>query len=147
MSADKSQPKRSDYFHFYELDTRWSDNDIYGHVNNVVYYSYFDSAVNRYLIEQGELDIHGGSVIGIVVSSHCHYHSALAYPDKIEAGLKVDRLGNSSVHYGVGIFKRGHHLASAHGQFVHVFVDRETRRPIPIPDTIRSAFTALLKSE
>lgn len=147
MSTDKSQPQRANYFHFYELDTRWSDNDIYGHVNNVVYYSYFDSAVNRYLIEEGGLNIHAASIIGLVVSSHCHYHAALAYPDKLEAGLRVDRLGNSSVHYGVGIFKRGHHMASAHGQFVHVFVDRETRRPVSIPDPIRSALAALVKSD
>jgi len=145
MSTDKSQPQRNDYQHFYELDTRWNDNDIYGHVNNVVYYSYFDSAVNRYLIEAGGLDIHDGGVIGLVVSSHCHYHAPLAYPDKLEAGLRVDRLGNSSVHYGVGIFKRGHHLASAHGQFVHVFVDRASRRPVPMPEPLRAALAALIR--
>ena len=101
------RPQRNDYKVFYPIDTRWSDNDVYGHVNNVVYYSYFDSAANRYLIEQGGLDINDGAVVGFVVSSGCEYYSPVAYPDALEAGLRVDRLGNSSVRYGIAIFKRG----------------------------------------
>lgn len=132
-------PQRSDYRHFSTITTRWKDNDIYGHVNNVTYYAYFDSAANRYLIEHGGLDIHNDPVFGIVVESQCRYHAPIAYPDAIEAGLRVDRLGNSSVTYGIGIFPQAGDAAAANGHFVHVFVDRETRRPVAIPASIRAA--------
>jgi len=111
MSEKKAVGRRTDYLHFQPISTRWSDNDIYGHVNNVAYYSYFDSVANHFLISEGGLDIHEGEIIGLVVSSGCHYHAALAYPDKLEAGLRVNRLGNSSVEYGLAIFREGEEMA------------------------------------
>jgi acyl-CoA thioester hydrolase len=141
-----SQPQhlRSDYRHFQPITTRWHDNDLYGHVNNVVYYSYFDSAVNTYLIEVGELDIHAGEVIGLVVSSSCDYFASIAFPERIEVGLRVGKLGNSSVQYELAIFKVGEAEACAAGRFVHVFVDRVNNRPVSIPANLRSALTRLL---
>lgn len=142
MSDDKPIA-RSDYALFYPITTRWMDNDIYGHVNNVTYYSYFDSAVNRYLIEKGGLDIHNAPVVGYVVNSSCNYLSPIAYPDDIEAGLRVNKLGNSSVTYGVGIFKKGEATACAFGDFIHVFVNRAENKSVPIPAAIRSALEKL----
>lgn len=143
-----SQPQhlRGDYRHFQPITTRWHDNDIYGHVNNVVYYSYFDSAVNAYLIERGGLDIHEGGVVGFVVSSSCDYFASIAFPDRIEVGLRVGTLGNSSVQYELAIFKQGDEEACAAGRFVHVFVDRESNRPVPIPETLRGALAELVAS-
>lgn len=135
---------RANYRVFYPITTRWMDNDLYGHVNNVTYYSYFDSAVNHYLITAGGLDIHRGPVIGFVVNSSCQYLEAIAFPEPIEAGIRVDRLGNSSVQYGVAIFREGQTRASAHGQFVHVFVDRESQRPVPIPEALRRALAEIV---
>ena len=132
-------PTRQDYFVFQTITTRWMDNDIYGHVNNVTYYSYFDTAVNLYLIEEGGLDIHQAPVVGFVVDSRCSYRSPIAYPDRIEAALRVDRLGNSSVQYGIGIFREGESQACAYGHFIHVFVDRSSNKPTPIPASIRNA--------
>lgn len=140
-------PGRDDYRHFYRLDTRWADNDLYGHVNNVAYYAYFDSAVNRYLIERGGLDIHAGPVIGVVVESHCRYRRALAFPEALEAGLRVERLGKRAVTYGVGIFAAGDQVAAANGEFVHVFVDRQSRRPAAIPDPVRTALASLVHAD
>ena len=137
-------PNRDDYKVFYPISTRWSDNDIYGHVNNVTYYSYFDTAANRYLIEEGGLDISDGSIVGYVVNSGCEYHAPITYPEAIEAGVRVDRLGNSSVQYGIAIFREGERDAAAHGHFVHVFVDREADRSVPIPPNLRSALERLL---
>ena len=134
---------RDAYVKFCDITTRWMDNDIYGHVNNVTYYSYFDTAVNSYLIDVGGLDIHNGTVVGFVVSSGCEYLSPIAFPDQLEAGLRVNKLGNSSVTYGVGIFKKGQETACAEGHFVHVFVDRTNNRPVPIPDALRAALTAI----
>jgi len=145
--SNKKIETRSNYIVFNPITTRWSDNDIYGHVNNVVYYSYFDTAANHYLINEGGLDINNSPVIGFVVNSGCNYHSAIAYPDKIESGLRVDRLGNSSVQYGVAIFKEGEEKAAANGHFVHVFVDRKTNKPVSIPTEIRQALHAILVSE
>jgi acyl-CoA thioester hydrolase len=142
--SSKACPQRADYRFFQTLDTRWHDNDLYGHVNNVVYYSYFDSAVNRYLIEHAGLDIHQGLVIGFVVSSNCDYFESVAFPDRLEVGLRVGRLGNSSVQYQLAIFKQGADLACAAGNFVHVFVDRQTQRPQALPQPLREALTALL---
>ncbi len=136
-------PTRADYRVLYPLTTRWSDNDLYGHVNNVVYYSYFDSVVNRYLIERGELDIHAGCIVGFVVSSGCDYHTPIAYPQAIEAGLRVDKLGNSSVRYAIAIFRQGRERAVATGFFVHVFVDRHSQRAVAIPDRLREALRAI----
>lgn len=137
-------PTRADYRIFYPITTRWSDNDIYGHVNNVTYYSYFDTAANRYLIEEGGLDIEDGHIVGFVVNSGCEYHAPVTYPEDIEAGVRVDRLGNSSVQYGIAIFKSGEAQAAAHGHFVHVFVERAANRAVPIPANLRGALERLL---
>jgi acyl-CoA thioester hydrolase len=147
MSEQPKKPsigRRDAYRYLTAITTRWSDNDIYGHVNNVAYYSYFDSIANHFLIHQGGLDIHGGNMIGLVVSSGCNYHAALAYPDKLEGAMRVNRLGNSSVEYGLAIFREGEQQAAAEGHFTHVFVDRDTRRPVPIPPNIRTALQTLL---
>tara|TARA_R110002110_G_scaffold415745_1_gene654743 strand:+ start:54099 stop:54527 length:429 start_codon:yes stop_codon:yes gene_type:complete len=137
------RPQRSDYKVFYPISTRWSDNDIYGHINNVVYYSYFDSVANRYLIEEGGLDITDGKIVGYVVQSGCDYHAPASYPEAIEGGLRVDRLGNSSVQYGIAIFRQGEDEALAHGHFVHVFVDRAANKSVPIPEGLRVALERL----
>jgi acyl-CoA thioester hydrolase len=137
-------PTRADYRIFYPITTRWMDNDIYGHVNNVTYYSYFDTAANRYLIEEGGLDIEDSRIVGYVVNSGCQYHAPITYPEDIQAGLRVDRLGNSSVQYGIAIFKAGEEQAAAHGHFVHVFVERAADRSVPIPDRLRQALERLL---
>ena len=134
---------RHEYNVFYPITTRWKDNDIYGHVNNVTYYAYFDSAVNRYLIEVGGLDIHSGQTIAFVVNSSCRYLAPVAFPEQIEAGIRVDRLGNSSVHYGVAIFRQDEKEACAEGEFVHVFVDRGTQRPVSIPAPLREALVKI----
>ncbi|WP_044873096.1 thioesterase family protein [Pseudomonas sp. LFM046] len=141
-----SEPQhlRGDYRHFQPITTRWHDNDLYGHVNNVVYYGYFDSAVNTYLIERGGLDIHEGGVVGFVVSSSCDYFASIAFPDRIEVGLRVGKLGNSSVQYELAIFKQGEDEACAAGRFVHVFVDRESNRPVAIPDGLRASLAELV---
>ena len=130
---------RDRYPHFLSIQTRWSDNDIYGHVNNVTYYSYFDTVVNCFLIDHGGLDIQTDGVIGVVVETMCKFNKPLAYPEVLEAGLRVGKLGNSSVRYEIGIFQEGAADAAAMGHFVHVFVDRATGKPAPIPDAIRSA--------
>ena len=130
---------RDRYPHFLSIQTRWSDNDIYGHVNNVTYYSYFDTVVNCFLIDQGGLDIETDSVIGMAVETMCKFNKPLAYPEVLEAGLRVGKLGNSSVRYEIGIFQEGAAAAASMGHFVHVFVDRATGEPVPIPDAIRSA--------
>jgi acyl-CoA thioester hydrolase len=137
-------PVRADYRVFYPISTRWSDNDIYGHVNNVTYYSYFDTAANRYLIEEGGLDISDGTIVGYVVNSGCEYHAPLTYPEPIEAGLRVDRLGSSSVQYGLAIFREGEDRAVANGHFVHVFVDRAANSSVAIPPALRAALERLL---
>ncbi|MBZ0231176.1 MAG: acyl-CoA thioesterase [Deltaproteobacteria bacterium] len=137
------RPTIADYRHFESITTRWMDNDVYGHVNNVTYYSYFDTVANAYLIAAG-LDIHDGPVIGLVVESACHYHAPVAYPTRLRGGLRVDRLGQRAVTYGLAIFREGDDAAVAHGHFVHVFVDRATRTPTPIPDDLRAALARLL---
>ena len=138
------QHLRCDYLQFQAITTRWHDNDVYGHVNNVTYYSFFDSAVNRYLIEQGGLDIQDGAVVGFVVSSSCDYFASIAFPECIEIGLRVGKLGNSSVQYELAIFKHGKEQACAAGRFVHVFVDRDSNRPVGIPESLRAALARLL---
>jgi acyl-CoA thioester hydrolase len=135
--------RRADYPHFLAIPTRWMDNDIYGHVNNVVFYSYFDTVVNRYLVEAGGLDIHNGAVIGLVVETMCRYFRPLAFPDLLDAGLRVGRLGNTSVRYEVAIFRHGDETPAAAGHFVHVYVDRQTRRPVPLPESLRAALARI----
>jgi len=135
---------RSDYRHFLTIGTRWMDNDVYGHVNNVVYYSYFDTVVNEYLIRAGALDIAHGATIGLVVETQCNYFAPLAFPDRVDAGLRVARLGSSSVRYEVGLFKEGGDLACAQGHFVHVYVDRETRRAAALPEALCAALEPLV---
>ncbi len=125
---------RSAYKAFHPVGSRWSDNDVYGHVNNVVYYSWFDTAVNGLLIEQGAINIHTGSVIGLVIETQCNYFSPLAFPEAVVAGIRVTQIGSSSVRYEVGIFPADPALScAAKGHFIHVYVDRATRRPTPLP--------------
>lgn len=135
---------RDTYKSFLPIQTRWMDNDVYGHVNNVVYYAYFDTAVNAYLIGRGALDPKTSEVIGLVVETTCRYHAPLSFPDVVEAGIRVAKLGNSSVRYEVGIYKQGEPLAAATGHFVHVYVDRVTRRPVRVPDAMRAALAPLV---
>jgi acyl-CoA thioester hydrolase len=137
-------PSRSDYPVFYPVTTRWSDNDIYGHVNNVVYYSYFDTVANRYLIEEGGMDIGDGTIVGYVVNSGCQYLSPITYPEPVEAGLRVEKLGNSSVQYGIAIFRQGMDTPAAFGHFVHVFVERAANKSVPIPAPLRAALEKIL---
>ena len=141
--AEPSTERRGDYPHFLAIQTRWKDNDVYGHVNNVVYYSYFDTVVNHYLVEAGGLDIHGGAVIGLAVETACRFLRPVTFPETIDAGLRVGKLGNSSVRYEIGIFRHGDEMPAATGHFVHVFVDRATRRPVPIPAPLRVALACL----
>jgi len=133
------------YPHRLPIQTRWKDNDVYGHVNNVEYYSFFDTAINAWLIREGGLDIERGEVIGLCVESHCEFKAALTFPESIEVGLRVGKLGKSSVRYELGIFRAGgaDDEVTAEGHFVHVFVDRETRRPVPIPDPLRACMERL----
>ncbi len=140
----RSQPRpRSDFRFFTPVTTRWMDNDVYGHVNNVTYYSYFDTVVNRYLIDAGVLDVAHGDVIGLVVQTGCDYFSPISFPDDIEAAMCVAHIGKSSVRYEVGIFKQGEVLSAAHGHFVHVYVDKASRRPVPLAMEFRQALQAL----
>ncbi len=136
---------RSSYRNFQQLATRWMDNDVYGHVNNALYYAFFDTAINRYLIVEGGLDIFAGPAIGFAAESHCQYLKPLAFPEVVEVGLRVGKLGNSSVRYELAIFKEGDDTAAAHGYFVHVFVDRATSRPVPMPAAIRAALERLTR--
>ena len=138
-----AQP-RSVYRRFMALTTRWMDNDAYGHLNNVVYYSLFDTVVNRTLIEAGALDIERSEVIGLVVETHCNYFAPLAFPQSVEAGLRVASIGSSSVRYEIGLFGADVELAAACGHFVHVYVDRATRRPVVLPDKLKTTLQGLL---
>ncbi len=145
LTIEKTQPlPRAAYKVFREIGTRWMDNDVYGHVNNVVYYSWFDTAVNAYLIEQDVLDIHAGAVVGLVIETQCNYFSPLAFPQTVDAGIRVARLGSSSVRYEVGLFAQHEALTAASGHFVHVYVDRESRRPVALPTALRSVLEKLV---
>lgn len=135
--------RRRDYRHFQAIRTRWMDNDVYRHVNNVVYYSYFDTVVNGDLVQQGVLDIVADSVVGLVVETQCSYFSPIVFPDLVHAGLRVAWLGNSSVRYEVGIFRNNAQAASAQGHFVHVYVDRVSSRPVPISEPLHAALLPL----
>ena len=133
-----------DFSYVVQLGTRWSDNDLYGHVNNVVYYSYFDTVANRFLIEQAGLDIHHGQMIGLVVDSGCSYFAPVAFPERLRGALRIAHLGRSSVRYEIAIFREDDPIAVAQGHFVHVFVDRDSRQALPISDPIRAALSRLL---
>ena len=143
-----SQPPRDEtraaYRHFVAIPTRWMDNDVYGHVNNVVYYSYFDTAVNRWLIDRGLLDYLRGETIGLVVHTSCSYFRPLSFPDVIDAGLRVAHLGRSSVRYDVGLFRQGEPAVAAAGHFTHVYVNRHDNRPSPIAEAMRAALQTLM---
>ncbi len=127
------------YTFLFPIQTRWADNDIYGHVNNVTYYSYFDTAANALLIQKTSFDIHHSPIIGLVVNSSCHFLQELTYPEIIEVGVAIAKIGNSSLTYDLAIFKQGQHEASAQGSFVHVFVERSTKKSISIPQEMRDA--------
>ncbi len=142
MSRPQPEPREA-YRVFRALPTRWMDNDAYGHVNNVVYYSLFDTAVNGYLIDCGALDIHQGAVIGLVVETHCNYFEPVAFPQPIDAGLRVAHVGSSSVRYEIGLFAAGAGLTAARGHFVHVYVDRRTQRPTALPPIFLNALDRL----
>lgn len=147
MSETPHRPQplpRSHFPQFQSITTRWADNDVYGHVNNVVHYSYFDTAVNKFLIEAGLLDIHAGAVIGLVVNTQCHYFESIAFPQTVHAGLAVAKLGSSSVAYELGLFADDAPLSAAVGRFVHVYVDRATRRPVPLPEALRAVLSPLV---
>ncbi|WP_395142188.1 acyl-CoA thioesterase [Schlegelella aquatica] len=145
MSRPQPEPRRA-YPYFLPITTRWMDNDVYGHVNNVVYYSYFDTVVNRYLVERGVLDIHEGQTIGLVVETQCNYFSSIAFPQMVHAGLRVAQLGRSSVRYEVGLFADGEPLTAAKGHFVHVYVDRGSRRPAALPQALVAALEPLRRA-
>jgi acyl-CoA thioester hydrolase len=144
MMSDPTPARRGDYSHFLAIPTRWIDNDVYGHINNVVYYAYFDTVVNEHLIRAGGLDIRHGPAIGLVVETFCRFHRPLSFPAIVDAGLRVVSLGTTSVRYEVGLFAAGDEDATATGHFVHVWVDRASRRPTPVPSTIRAALAPLL---
>jgi len=140
----RDSAKGREYFrHFLPITTRWADNDVYGHVNNVVFYQWFDTVVNQFLISRGTLDIHGSDAIALVVETHCNYFSPVAFPEPITAGLCVVQLGKSSVRYEVGIFRGDDQVASAQGHFVHVYVDRASRQPTAIPSQARALLTSI----
>lgn len=134
---------RSAYRYMRDITTRWMDNDVYAHVNNVVYYSWFDTVVNGWLLEQNLLDFAQSPTVGLVVETTCSYFSSIAFPDLVRAGLRVTRLGTSSVRYEVGLFANDNTEASAQGHFVHVYVDRVTRRPVPLPVELRQALETI----
>src|SRR5258708_4575559 len=135
---------RSQCAHFLEIPTRWHDNDVYGHVNNVDYYAFFDTVINKWLIEEGGLDIHAAESIGLCAESHCKFLAAVSFPDVIDAGLRVGHLGRSSVRYEIELYRHGEEEPLAEGWFVHVFVDRAGRRPVPIPEPIRASLERLV---
>ncbi|MGG5808104.1 acyl-CoA thioesterase [Falsiroseomonas sp. CW058] len=140
----KRRPTRSEYRFFLEIPTRWMDNDVYRHVNNVVYYSWFDTVVARFLFGTGAIDLTDSPVIGVVVETLCRYHAPIAFPDRVTAGLRVERVGTTSIRFGIAIFREDEETASAEGHFVHVYVDRATQsRPTPLPDALRAAAAAV----
>jgi acyl-CoA thioester hydrolase len=143
MTERPTAEPRDAYLHFSRITTRWMDNDVYGHINNVVYYSFFDTAVNGYLIERHALDIHAGAVIGLVVETHCNFFAPLQFPQFVEAGLRVARVGTSSVRYEIGLFADEVATCAASGHFVHVYVDRQTRHPARLPDALLQVLAPL----
>lgn len=138
--------KREEYVHFLRIQTRWNDNDVYGHVNNVVYYAYFDTVINRFLLAEAGLDLERGEVIGLCVESGCRFVAPASYPEDLDAGLRVAHLGRTSVRYEIALFREGSAEVCASGFFVHVFVDRATRRPTPLPEPMRTALARLVRA-
>ena len=138
---------KSRYRFFLSIPTRWKDNDVFGHVNNVEYYSFIDTVITTFLIQVGGFDIHHGPVVAVCAESHCRYHQATAFPETIEAGLRVVRIGRSSVRYEIGLFRQGSEEAAAEAWFVHVFVSREERKPQPLPEPLRAALTRIADSQ
>jgi acyl-CoA thioester hydrolase len=138
-----SPPVRGAYRHFTAIDTRWSDNDAYRHVNNVVYYGFFDTAVNRHLIEAGALHLDRSAAVGLVVETQCRYHAPVRFPDRVHVGLRVAQVGRSSVRYELAVFRNDEPRAAAEGHFVHVYVDRATNRPVPVPPAVLDAVAPL----
>lgn len=134
---------RTDFPHFLDIPTRWMDNDAYQHVNNVVYYSYFDTAVNRFLIDKGVLDIHTDKIVGLVVDTGCSYFSSISFPDTVHVGLRVAKLGNTSVRYELALYRNDEQRPAAAGHFVHVYVDRDSNRPVVVPDRVRAALATI----
>ncbi|MFT8243891.1 acyl-CoA thioesterase [Roseomonas sp. BN140053] len=148
MSVRTPVPLRSEYRYFLRIPTRWGDNDAYGHVNNVQYYSWFDTVVSRFLLDTGEIDLRSSPLIGVVVETLCRHHAPVSFPDEVDAGLRVGRIGSSSVRFEIGIFRQGEEAAAASGHFIHVYVDRATQRvPQPIPDSFRAKLAPLLVAE
>jgi acyl-CoA thioester hydrolase len=147
VSGRPAPERRSAYRHFTQITTRWADNDVYGHVNNVVYYAYFDTAVNEHLLRTGVLDIAASPIVGLVVETSCRYFSSIAFPDRVAAGMRVAHLGTTSVRYEIGLFRNDADIASAQGHFVHVYVDRATNRPVPIPEALQRVMRELAVGE
>ncbi len=143
MSERQPRLTRSDFRVFRAIPTRWHDNDVFGHVNNVVYYGWFDTAVNAWLVENGFLDLAGSGTVGLVAETSCTYFESVAFPETVEAGIAVERLGNSSVTYRIGIFRQGGGQAAAQGRFTHVYVQRAGQKPVPIPAPLRAALSAI----
>ena len=143
MTERRLPARRADYVVFESIPTRWMDVDVYGHLNNVIHYSLFDTAVNAWLIEEGLLDVANSPHIGLVVETGCRYHAEMAYPDLVTAGIGVARMGSSSVRYDIALFRGDEDIASAEGFFVHVYVDRASRKPVPIPAALREAFARI----
>jgi acyl-CoA thioester hydrolase len=145
---DRSVPEtRAAYAHFYGIAQRWMDSDVYRHMNNVVYYSYFDTAVNRYLVERGALDVETSPVVGLVVETQCRYFSPITFPSMVNVGMRLDHIGTSSLHYALALFADEADSASAQGRFVHVYVNRATNRPVPVPDVVKAAVLPLLRKK
>jgi acyl-CoA thioester hydrolase len=141
--AREERLARAAFRRFQAITTRWHDNDVFGHVNNVVYYAFFDTAVNRFLVDRGLLDVKTSTVVGLVVETRCTYFESIAYPDDVEVGLAAEHLGRSSVRYRLGVFRAGAPLAAAQGRFTHVYVDRATQKPVPMPDAVRQALAEI----
>ncbi len=146
-SINMRDTPRASFAHFLAIPTRWMDNDVYGHVNNVQYYAYFDTAVNQFLIERGVLDIHKGEVVGFVVDSGCSYFSSISFPDVVHAGIRVAKLGNSSVRYELALYRNDEAAPCAAGHFVHVYVERASNRPVSVPADVRSVLATILSNE
>jgi acyl-CoA thioester hydrolase len=144
--SEKKLIFREDYQKFYPLSTRWMDNDMFGHINNVIYYSFFDTAVTHFLIEAGCLTLKKNPIVFYVVHTSCNFISSLSYPEEIEAGIMLKKIGNTSITYGVSVFKKGAISASAYGEFIHVLVDRDSYKSIPIPENIRQTIQSLTKN-
>lgn len=143
MSDPQEAPTRADYRHFTSISTRWSDNDAYRHVNNVVYYGFFDTAVNQHLLNAGVLDLEASPVVGLVVQTQCRYLAPISFPDRVTVGLRVARIGRSSLAYELAVFRNDEPQASALGEFVHVYVDRASGKPVPVPTPVREAVAPL----